>query len=347
MGKVYLLYYDYCHTRGNHAGMAYLARAMQASNRSIRLIKHPEQEYRGGWLFAYMYALGIAAYLKFVLRRGDQVLFFEYLSGDFGYQDTIARLLRQWGCNNYFSGLVHLGGDQLMSLYKTPAAILRRLDYTDRILVFGSSLKTFLSDSVGYRKPIVRTYHYAETTFYVPSSKPHEAGAPLQVLVLGKLKRNADQLAAIIERTKGIAYFHVCAGRSAHASIAHFPHVRIYPALSEVDLRGLMQLSDVNLSVFYDTVGSNAVTSTLACGLVQVASHVGSIEDYGDSTNSIWCECTDDFVNALAALAHDEQRLRKMQKSARAQAERISLANSVNYFNTLLVRPEQEARYES
>lgn len=347
MGKVYLLYYDYRHTSGNHAGMAYMARAMQISNRSICLIKHPEQEYRGGWLFAYGYALGLAAYLKLVLRRGDQVLFFEYLSGDFGYQDTIARLLRQWGCTNQFSGLVHLGGDQLMSLYKTPSGILWRLDYMDRILVFGSSLKTFLSDSVGYRKPIFRTYHYTETAFYVPSPKPRESGAPLQVLVLGKLKRNADQLTEIIGRTREMACFHVCAGSSTQASIANFPNVRIYPPLSEGDLRGLMQLCDVNLSVFYDTVGSNAITSTLACGLVQVASHVGSIEDYGDSTNSIWCARTDDFINALAVLANDEQRLTQMKKSARAQAERMSLGNSVNYFNTLLGPPEQEGRYES
>lgn len=335
MGRIYLLYYDYRHTSGNHAGMAYLARALRASNRSIRLFKHPAQEYRGGWVFALVYAVCLAIYLKVVLRRDDQVVFFEYLSGDFGYQDTLARLLRKWGCQNTFSGIVHLGGQQLLDLYKNPSGIRKRLDALDRVLVFGSSLKVFLSDSIGYGKPVILTYHYADTDFYKPSTEPRDRGRRVQVLFLGRLKRDVDQLLDIIKRTRGIVDYHICGDIKWHARFKGLPNVSVYPPLSEEDLRSLMQVCDVNLSVFYDTVGSNAITSTLASGLVQVASHVGSIEDYGDPLNSFWCKNTGDFVVALSMLSRDRERLGKMKEQARKKAESISLDSFVIYFNRL------------
>lgn len=335
MGRIFLLYYDYKHTSGNHAGMAHLARALKASNPAIRLIRQPKQEYKGGWVPALLYTIGLAIYLRVVLRPNDRVVFFEYLSGDFGFQDTITRLLRRWGVRNRFSGIVHLGGEQLLELYKTTAGIRARLDRIDQAIVFGSSLATFLRQSVGYRKQIVSTYHYADVEYYQPAPEAAHGARPLQVLFLGSLKRNMEQLADIITRTGEGVVFHVCAGGKHYPQLAALPHVVMHAYMSEAQLRSLMQACDVNLSVFYDTVGSNAITSTLAVGLVQVASNVGSIADYGDETNSFLCDSPAEFVQAIRLVANDRNRLESMKQHARRKAEKISLANFVSEFNAL------------
>lgn len=344
MGRIYVLFYDYLHTSGNHAGMAHLARTLRHSNSRIRLIKHPIQEYKGGWIVALGYAWIMAVYLRLVLRSGDQVVFFEYLSGDFGFQDTIARLLRKWRVSNFFSGIVHLGGDQLLELYKSHAGIKERLDLIDRVLVFGSSLRFFLQEQVRYRGEVIQTFHYADVDYYKPLSEgPKDHNSRLQVLFLGAIKRNIAQLADIIGRVGDGIDFHICVGKhKGYPQLSKFPQVTEYGYLNEGELLELMRRCDVNLSVFYDTVGSNAITGTLAVGLAQVASHVGSIEDYGDSSNAIWCDSTADFTVALRTLKDDPQRLQSMKLSARRMAERISLPQFVSYFNTLFARDQYD-----
>ncbi len=336
MGRVFILYYDYRHTSGNHAGMAHLARTLAAGDERIRCIKHPDQQYKGGWIPAWFYSRMLVVYLRCILRPGDQVVFFEYLSGDFGFQDTVARLLRRWKVRHAFSGFVHLGGTQLLELYSDPNQIKRRLDWVDRVLVFGDSLRDFLQHIVGYRGEIVHTFHYADADYYHPAdSLSNSESGRLQVLFLGAIKRNLDQLATIIAQTRNSVDFHICMGRQRYPQLEDMPYVTRYGYLNEAELLALMQRCHVNLSVFYDTVGSNAITGTLAAGLAQVASHVGSIEDYGDPSNTIWCEDTAAFVEALHALDTDRQRLRVMQGSARRMAERISLRRFTILFNSI------------
>lgn len=338
MARVFLLYYDYRHTRGNHAGMAHLARTLAAADPRVKCIKHPDQQYKGGWIPAWFYARLLAVYLRCILRPGDQVVFFEYLSGDFGFQDTIARLLRRWKVHHRFSGFVHLGGTQLLELYRTPQEIKRRLDWVDRVVVFGSSLRDFLQQTVGYRGETVHTFHYADTEYYAPLySLPDDESGRLQVLFLGAIKRNLNQLATIVSETGDRVDFHICMGRQRYPQLEDMPYVTRYGYLSEAELLALMQRCQVNLSVFYDTVGSNAITGTLSAGLAQVASHVGSIEDYGDHSNAVWCVDTAAFVDTLHALAADRQRLQAMQHSARRMAERISLRSFTVLFNRIFL----------
>src|SRR5690606_9142013 len=338
MANVFILYYDYRHTSGNHAGMAHLARTLAASDSRIKCIRHPDQQYKGGWIPAWFYSRFLAVYLRLVLKPGDQVVFFEYLSGDFGFQDTIVRLLRRWKVRHTFSGFVHLGGAQLLELYGSPDAIRRRLGWLDRVLVFGSSLYNFLQHTVGYSGEIVCTYHYADTEYYRPSDSPREEDSGrLQVLFLGAIKRNLDQLAEIVSETGDSVDFHVCTGRHRYPQLEDLAHVTSYGYLREAELLALMQRCHVNLSVFYDTVGSNAITGTLAVGLAQVSSLVGSIEDYGDPSNSIWCGDTAAFVEALQTLASDRRRLQAMQISARQAAERMSLRKFITVFNDIFL----------
>ena len=92
-----------------------------------------------------------------------------------------------------------------------------------------------------------------------------------------------------------------------------------------------MQRAHVGLSVLTDTIGSNVICTSLACGLAQVVSDVGSIRDYCSDENSFLCTTVDDFVSALERLSTDRQLCERMGKAARRKAEEISLDRSIEW----------------
>ena len=58
--------------------------------------------------------------------------------------------------------------------------------------------------------------------------------------------------------------------------------------------------------------GAKVVVTSMAMGLAMVVSDVGSIHDYCDDSNAIFCKNTDDFCEAITALSNDRNRLKEM-----------------------------------
>ncbi len=342
MGTTYLVYYEFASTKGNHAGMAYLARYLDANLPQVKLVKHVPQEFKYGGYLSRIYAVGVAYYLLSVLKKGDKVFFMEYLSRGVAHQDITAAILRTHGVKNPFYALVHLSGSHLMELYKTEKVLLEKLSRVDKVFVFGSSLKRFLHD-IKFPKEVVQTFHYADTAYYRPGPglPVGEGGAAgLQVICMGNLKRNYTQLRDIVAGTPGVT-FHVCMGRSGPGSIFEpFPNANVYGFLEEKDLLALMQRCDVNLSVLEDTIGSNVITTSLAVGHIQVVSDVGSIRDYCDAAHAFFCTGTAEFIAALYALQDDREKVLRMRQSALAKSARFSKEAFLRVFETQVVEPQ-------
>src|SRR5690606_4798004 len=195
MGTIYLLYYDFKHTSGNHAGMAYLSRELKAAIPDVRLVRHIRQGYSGGRYVGWIYAFFIALYLCVVLRPGDKVCLMEYMSGHFARQDLIVSLLRKWKRRNFVLGLIHLPISFLKTLYGSTEAISKKMAPLDHILVFGNRLKRDIQQLSSV--PVTFAHHYAERAYYRPAPNPNIGKHPLRVLCIGGIKRNWALLSEI------------------------------------------------------------------------------------------------------------------------------------------------------
>jgi glycosyltransferase involved in cell wall biosynthesis len=192
---------------------------------------------------------------------------------------------------------------------------VKKLDYVDEILVFGSSLQQYIQQ-IGYKKKVTCTFHYVDSIFYKPASKPQVNNEALNIICIGNLKRNFSLLKEIIGSCPD-ARFHVCmGGANLTEHFSGLENVKLYGFLSEDELLALMQSCSVSLSVLEDTIGSNVITTSLAVGLAQVVSDVGSIRDYCSTDDTIFCSDTDSYINAIKKLDNDRTLLLDMQSRA-------------------------------
>ena len=91
----------------------------------------------------------------------------------------------------------------------------------------------------------------------------------------------------------------------------------MYNYLSEEILLEKIQSADNNLSVMTDTIGSNTIVSSMSCGLAQICSDVGSIRDYCNDSNALFCDNVEDsFVEAIKKLTSNLELLRTMKMNS-------------------------------
>src|SRR5690606_36204461 len=156
---------------------------------------------------------------------------------------------------NSFIGLVHLSGQHLLAIHRSTLVIKRHLNPLTKVVVFGSSLKHFISQT-GYAGPVVQTFHYADTDFYAPDLGSSRSDQLLQVLVIGNLLRAFGRLNAIGNACGPDIMFHIGLGKLPRKIVAS-ERVETYGALAEAELLALLQSCEVKLAVLEDTVGSN------------------------------------------------------------------------------------------
>ncbi|RZK02120.1 MAG: glycosyltransferase family 1 protein, partial [Flavobacterium sp.] len=287
MNRIFIVYYDFSITSGNHAGMTHLVKLVSKQVQEVRPIKSISHNFRGGTLVAVIYACCLAVYFRFILKRGDKVIFFEYLTKGIAHQSLTAYLMRKLGITSPILALIHLSGDHLLELYGSKEKLIEKLKPIDKAVVFGSSLAKFIK-SIGFEKEIVTTFHYADTDFYKPAANS-KSQCELNVICMGGLKRNFRSLRRIIEAVPEIK-FHVLMGKSELKPIfGDLKNVALYSYMSENDMFRLMKGCDASLSVLEDTIGSNVITSSMATGLIQIVSDVGSIRDYCSNDDSFLC----------------------------------------------------------
>ena len=310
---VYLIYYEWSTTKGNHAGMAYLANKLSIDLPDVKAIKMISSDNHFIAALNIFYAVFIALWLRIVIKKEDHVFLMEYLARSC-FQDILAKTLRFLGCKNELTGLVHLSGAHLLEIYGKTAVISKKLKPIDRIVTLGSSLTNFFKTIIGFEN-VVTTFHYVEAKYYRPDFN-RESNDELKVLCMGETKRNFSLLQRLIEDMPDI-HFNICQGSSDFSQyFGKYNNVSLYGFLLEDDLLKLMQMSDVNLSVMEDTIGSNVIVGGLATGMVMVVSDVGSIRDYCTENESYLCKEENDFIKAISEiLANRDIIAKKRMKS--------------------------------
>lgn len=86
-----------------------------------------------------------------------------------------------------------------------------------------------------------------------------------------------------------------------------------------------MQDADISINVMEDTIGSNVIVTSLAMGLAMVCSDVGSIRDYCNDSNTIFCNTSEDFTRAIEILQSDDTKISNMQMEAYKRGLELSI----------------------
>lgn len=327
--KKYIIYAEWDNTKDNHAGMAHLCKRLNDKNSNYKLIRIPVIKKCGSILYV-LNSFIISMFLIIKLRKGDKVILMEYLIPSIA-QYIIARNIKIFRSHNKIFGLVHLAGSHLEELY-TKKTIIKHLNYVDKILVLGSSLKQYFV-SLGIESiKVLTTFHYVDTDYYSPLVNVYNTDSPVRVVALGTLKRDFFVLQRIVESSPYVE-FDICMGNSDLSMyFSKFKNVCLHSFMDEKDLKNIMQRADVSLSVLKDTIGSNVITTSMAVGLAMLVSDVGSIRDYLDESNSILCNSEKDFVDALVELSENRDKLNLLKLNSSNKAKTISINDFYKWF---------------
>jgi len=335
MYKIFIVYYRWDNTAANHAGMAYLVNQIkEAYSRKISLIQVPTNWNSWNSKKKKVWHVLIIFYLKFILKKKDRILFMELLGNRSGDQTGMVHKLRKFGIKNKIISLIHLSPSNLAELYKDENYIINSLKSVDKILVFGTSLEDYLA-KLGFRDKVRRTYHYIDTNYYQPLENRKENNR-LKVICIGSIKRNHKLLKEIIIQCP-FADFSICMGLTDNSEFFQgIKNISLYGYLKENELLKLMQVTDVSLSVLHDTIGSNVIVTSMATGLVNVVSDVGSIRDYCSENDSILCKGKNEFIEALQKLDNNKSYLNILSRNSVEKANEFNLQKFIGEFPGLL-----------
>lgn len=323
--KLYIFIPDWENTSGNHAGMYYLAR--QIARRIPACVKVVKLPTRNLYLFFWIYRIYldlIAMLLRLKLRKGDAVWLMEYYLRSIQQSDA-ARILSG---KAKILATAHLCPGRIRKHY-SPATICRKAKHLDRLYTLGSSLRDFYVEQGIPADKVLTSFHYVDTEFYHPV--PHTPGKRIKAIAMGNMERDDVLMRRIIELTPEVDFI-ICTGMRKNHNFHNLPNVEIHGYIPEEELRRLMQTADVSINPMFDTVGSNVITTSLACGLPVVATDVGSIRDYvADGHSGLLFADAADAADKLRSLDADRALLAEMGKNARRKAEEISIDRYIDH----------------
>jgi glycosyltransferase involved in cell wall biosynthesis len=351
----YLIVQEWKNTKGNHAGMKHmcdlLARKYPEKYRVISRSPMPRQKTGRTRIanFIYYRLYLIEYYFKYVRafkKQFDKVLSKHEAEDEFFLMEymlpmidqlSMAKKIREVCGDVRIYGMAHLTPSNLSKCFNDESKLKSWAAPVDKVLTLGTSLGSYL-ESVGIpSNKISIGFHYVDSSFYHKSEK-HNNEQPV-IIVMGNLQRNYDILAGIIRRFHQANWI-ICAGMRLHEALEKIPqsaNVRVMGYISENQLRNLMDSADISLNVMDDTVGSNVITTSMAMGLAMVVSDVGSIRDYCDDSNAIFCEnTTEAFVEGITKLISNETTISSMQESSLTKSKLLSIENIDKWFSSVM-----------
>lgn len=325
--KVYAIVAVWGNTKNNHAGMYYLAKQLKRNfGKDFFLIPTPTKGSRFLFPLYRLYNCLIALFLRLRVKRNDVVFLMEYLLSETEQAD-IARILKN-KCN--VRGLAHLVPKRLEKGY-SKEQLIKRVNYLDKLYVLGNSLKDYLVQIGICENKIITTFHYVDTEYYIP--KCVTVNKPLSVICIGNMERDYTFLLRIIKNHPDIK-FNICKGKSSLAKdFENLNNVELFGFMKESDMRDLMQKCDISLNVMKDTIGSNVITTSLACGLVILASKVGSIEDYIENgVSGLLFNSEHECSEFLENLKKSRNDLHILKNNAVLRSKELSLPVFIKWF---------------
>ena len=356
----YLIVQDWESTSGNHAGMKHMCDLLvskfsnkyelyvkkaprkwpvfQGKNSFLRNIKNILTKIKRYVYIKYTYPKEYMTLCKSMftkLKEGDEVFLLEYLV-PWASQYELACYIRKNFPNVKLYALSHLTGkyfDEITT--KHPGIIQKWSRPIDKMLTLGSSLSNYF-ENLGIPKEKISTgFHYVDSDYYhkLTELSIHN---PLRIITMGALQRDYLMLAEIVKKCPNVHWI-ICRGKKDIDNLfPRTPNVELKGFMEENELREQMDNADISLNVMEDTVGSNVITTSMAMGLAMIVSDVGSIRDYCNKNNALFCsnEITS-FVSAIDFLNHNQEKICKMKNSSLNHITSFNIKHINGWFSNL------------
>lgn len=326
--SLYIIVAVWPNTRDNHAGMYYLAKEFRNKcNYNVKIFTMPTWKAKYLYPIYQLYSILLAIYIRVVAKKEDTVWLMEYLLKATD-QFRIAKILQ--GKVNIIA-IAHLVPSLIEKRFSNKS-IFKRIEPINRLYVLGSSLETFFLSKNVPKEKLCTTFHYVDTTYYFPLDEKQNIN--LKIICMGNMQRDYAQLQQIISNVKE-ASFIICQGTSdLREYFDKFNNVELIGFISEDELRDLMRSSDVSLNIMKDTIGSNVITTSLACGLPVLASNVGSIKDYiTDGINGKLFNTTEQAIFYLKELMYKPDLVKYMRIQALKRAQDLDINNFIQFIS--------------
>lgn len=342
----YLICQEWKNTKGNHAGMVHLCKLINEKNPiDYKLIIVPDiifyfsskllmsiqfkiQPYIYNFIYFF---ITLKLFLK--IKKGDSIFLFEYLLKERN-QYFIARILKFFfGDKITIYGLAHLTPTRLDLMY-SKKQLLKCTQVLDYNLTLGSSLTDYLIIKGIKKEKIITTFHYVDTDYYFPA-KHFNTSDNLTVIVMGIQMRDFTMISNIVKANPSIKFIICQAFFKMDGFFENCSNVEFRGFMSENKLKEEIDRADVSLNLMIDTVGSNVITTCMAMGLALVVSDVGSIKDYCDEENTIFCKNELEFNEGIKIIKGNNELLLNMQKSSLQKSSLFKFEKFYNFINTI------------
>lgn len=355
----YLIVQDWNSTSGNHAGMKHMCDLLVArypneykvyvknvpkcwpvySEKSVcSKIKNKFVSFKRRKYIKYTYPkeyLVLCDPMFRKLKDGDEVFLLEYLI-PWASQYELACHIRKYYPKVKIYALSHLTGkyfDEMIA--KEPDLIKKWAHPVDKMLTLGSSLSSYFAKAGVPKEKISTGFHYVDSDYYRKQTElcVHK---PIRIITMGALQRDYQMLAEIVRRCPDVHWI-ICRGRKNVDSLfPNTPNVELKGFMEEDELRHQMDRADISLNVMEDTVGSNVITTSMAMGLSMIVTDVGSIRDYCDENNSVFCEnSVECIVNVINNLMGHPQLLKDMKNHSLELSQILSIEKVHAWFSSL------------
>lgn len=344
---IYLISQDWANTSNNHAGIKYLCNELQRRypeefvsivlpdnvgelKTKSRLVKKLIF-LRAQYLHRKRVSI-IFKELKSKVKDGDKIVLMEYMDLQFKLKQLAKSIRKELtGVNLY--AMVHLVPQKLNSLFSSDEDFDDWTSCVDKIITLGSTLTEYFVYRGLSRDKVITTFHYVDE-YYYKTCDSNTNSVPT-VIAMGNQMRNLNLLKKVVDGNPDTNYI-ICQGLSDMSkTFAHNKNVRLVPFVPEHELRRLMALADISLNVMEDTIGSNVIVTSLAMGLAMICSDVGSIRDYCDESNTLFCKSVDDFSNAISVYTKNTEMLHEAKKSSARRAKELSISRFRNFLVNL------------
>lgn len=346
--KTFLICQDWCNTSHNHAGIKYFCNKIAevypetyscivfSDDNDINSIKRSRALrkilYIRGKLRHRAYSRRALTVLLETLNKGDKVILMEYMDPSYPML-SFARKLKSSRPDIPLYAMIHLTPMKLKKIF--PAETLKLwASAVDKILTLGHSLTSYLIEQGVDSSKIVTLFHPVDE-YYLTKTPVGKHNDDFRVIAMGNQMRDMDMLTSVIKANPDIQFVVLQGVSDLSISLGNCSNVKLLPFVDEDELRRYMSESDVSLNIMYDTVGSNVIVTSLGMGLAMLCSDVGSIRDYCNDSNTIFCSSADDFTLALNRLKTDGSMLDRMRQSSTDKAVDFSLEKFVNLIGNI------------
>lgn len=336
----YLICQDWQNTSNNHAGMKYLAMNLQKLYpNEIKVFVLPYYKWHAKKTLLYKimskidglkHYLLVKSYFNQIIRTASKnsVVLHMELDNSPVLIDELEKLKKKRP-DIRSSIMIHLCPYQYEGIFTE--AFLNRVDScVDQVVTLGHTLTEYFNEKGFFLNKTCTTLHYVDS-FYVKQSELN-VHKPLRVLAMGNQARNQNVLLKIVRANPKIV-FTICQGtKDLSGLFKNSANVNLIPFVDEAELRKYMDESDISLNIMQDTIGSNVIVTSLAMGMAMICSDVGSIRDYCDEDNTIFCKNSNikTFSDALSYLQNNPDIVLKMKHSAIKESKRFTISKFYN-----------------